>query len=64
MHRKEDDLLTWKMKVAAIWHVYQFGGRVTLIDADDRKWVVERRPEVVAKRVRERLVAEGGFMLV
>lgn len=64
MHRKEDDLLTWKMKVAAIWHVYQFGGRISLIDADERKWVVERRPEVVVKQVRDRLAAEGGFMLV
>jgi hypothetical protein len=48
----QDDLLTWKMKVAAIWHVYQFGGRVTLFDADNKKFIVERRPDEVLKQIK------------
>ena len=59
MARKQDDLLTWKMKVAAIWHVYQFGGRVTLIDADEVRWVVERKPDAVLKQIQGRLALEG-----
>lgn len=48
----QDDLLTWKMKVAAIWHVYQFGGRVTLFDGAGQKWTVERRPDEVLRQIK------------
>lgn len=53
--REPDPLLVWKMKVTAIYQVYQFGGRVTLIDHNDVQWIIERRPEAVLKQIKRTL---------
>lgn len=48
----QDSDAVYRSKVAAILHVWQFGGRVQGFDDEFNKWTVERRPEECLKHIR------------
>lgn len=51
----QDPEIVWALKSKAIYRVFKRGGRYTIIDHNEMRWVVERRPDEVMRSIKQQL---------